>query len=205
MEGHCRQPWLQKAKRQSDETSWREVPSVWSLGHPLPRYLHALETMYLLSPTLHELLDPQVAALFSRALAKGAMFLLSTVSCGLRCRDQGFPVVFADGMVWTQSEGLRWKSGHLGLLGGILDSDASVGAAQAVERAAAAAGPLSSRRGSGKGIHKRPRKILSARLDSFGLGENVVPRARPEVLEKRFNSEAGARSKRGLRGGRRDV
>ena len=42
--------------------------------------------------------------------------------------------------------GVRWKTGHLGHLGGILDSDASVGAAQAVERAAVAAGPLSSRR-----------------------------------------------------------
>ncbi|CAE7207402.1 Trim33 [Symbiodinium natans] len=64
--------------------------------------------------------------------------------------------------------GVRWKTGHLGHLGGILDSDASVGAAQAVERAAVAAGPLSSR------------------LDSFGLTKDLL--GAPSA-EKRVDAE----------------
>ena len=40
---------------------------------------------------------------------------------------------------------LRWKTGGLGHLGGILESDASVGAAAAVQRTAAATGSLSTR------------------------------------------------------------
>ncbi|CAE7499862.1 Trim33 [Symbiodinium sp. CCMP2456] len=54
------------------------------------------------------------------------------------------------------SAGTQQKSAHLGHLGGILDPGASVGAAQAVERAAVAAGPLSSR------------------LDSFGLNRKLL-------------------------------
>ena len=49
------------------------------------------------------------------------------------------------GFVKCTEAGTQQKSAHLGHLGGILDPGASVGAAQAVERAAAAAGPLSSR------------------------------------------------------------
>ena len=40
---------------------------------------------------------------------------------------------------------LRWKTGGLGHLGGILESDASAGAAAAVQRTAAATGSLSTR------------------------------------------------------------
>ena len=40
---------------------------------------------------------------------------------------------------------MRWKAGHLGHLGGILENDASAGAAKAVVRTAAQTGSLSSR------------------------------------------------------------
>ena len=42
---------------------------------------------------------------------------------------------------------MRWKAGNLGHLGGILESNASAGAAEAVVRTAAQMGSLSSRPG----------------------------------------------------------
>ena len=60
----------------------------------------------------------------------------------------GFPPGLPKNPRVSQDE-VRWKAGHLGQLGGILASDASAGAAQAVVRTAAQTGSLASRRGVG--------------------------------------------------------
>ncbi|CAJ1343468.1 unnamed protein product [Effrenium voratum] len=64
----------------------------------------------------------------------------------------------------AHADSLRWKAGNLGHLGGILDSDAGAGAAQAVVRTAAATGSLSSR------------------LDSYGF--SVLSMAKRDVSER---------------------
>ncbi|CAK9022252.1 unnamed protein product [Durusdinium trenchii] len=72
-----------------------------------------------------------------------------------------------ESMQQKNPDGLRWKSGNLGHLGGILDSDASAGAARAVHRTAAASGSLSSRLDSYAFIAPKLKQTETKRTQEF--------------------------------------